>query len=108
MAVHTFISIATLIYILQLLLAWHVNYERTNIPFSLYHSSGQNGNPDTETMRLPYEEEEFLHFVDNQQLPPVLSELLQQVGVVFASVVDSGLCSTLAMLLTPRWLIRRN
>ena len=48
-----------------------------------------------ETGHIPYEEEELLNCIDNQQLPPVLVELLEEVGAqvfydgcVFAEIKD--------------------
>ncbi|PIK35261.1 putative transcription factor SPT20-like [Apostichopus japonicus] len=32
----------------------------------------------TETMKLPYEETEFLNYVDNEELPPILLDLLEK------------------------------
>lgn len=49
-----------------------------------------------ETGPIPYEEDELLNYIDNQQLPPVLVELLEEVGAhqvfydgcVFAHIKD--------------------
>lgn len=33
---------------------------------------------ETETIRLPYEESELLHYIDNEELPPILVDLLER------------------------------
>lgn len=38
---------------------------------------------DSETMRLPYEESELLNYIDAEQLPPLLVDLLDKVQVIF-------------------------
>ncbi|XP_064634340.1 transcription factor SPT20 homolog isoform X1 [Lineus longissimus] len=38
---------------------------------------GRSG-ADAETMKLPYEESEFLDYVDNEELPPILVDLLEK------------------------------
>ncbi len=35
---------------------------------------------ENETSKIPYEEDELLKCIDNQQLPPVLVELLEEAG----------------------------
>lgn len=40
-------------------------------------SSGGATEGVTETMRWPYEEDEFLRYIDNEELPPVLVDLLE-------------------------------
>ena len=42
---------------------------------------GRNG-ADSETIRLPYEETELLDYIDAEQLPPLLVDLLDRVQVV--------------------------
>ena len=37
-------------------------------------------NLENETSKIPYEEDELLKCIDNQQLPPVLVELLEEAG----------------------------
>lgn len=50
---------------------------------------------ENETALIPYEEDELLSCIDSQQLPPVLVELLEEVGAdvfydgcVFVEVLD--------------------
>ncbi|XP_037676688.1 transcription factor SPT20 homolog [Choloepus didactylus] len=60
---------------------------------------GKNGT-DTETIRLPYEQEELLEYLDAEQLPPVLVDLLEKShvnmfhsGCVIAEIRDFRQCS---------------
>lgn len=37
-----------------------------------------SGFPDSETIRLPYEEGELLEYLDAEELPPILVDLLEK------------------------------
>ncbi|GAB6027309.1 Transcription factor SPT20 [Chamberlinius hualienensis] len=49
---------------------------------------GRNG-ADTETVRLPYEESELLQYIDNEELPPVLVDILEcsQINIFYSGCV---------------------
>ncbi|XP_074650481.1 uncharacterized protein LOC141905506 isoform X2 [Tubulanus polymorphus] len=73
---------------------------------------GRNGG-DSETVRLPYEESEFLEYVDVEQLPPILVDLLERAqanifysGCVIVEIRDyrrstNNLCDSRHVLLRP-------
>lgn len=44
--------------------------------------------PDSETIRLPYEEKELLEYLDAEELPPILVDLLEKSQVCFHMPTD--------------------
>lgn len=42
--------------------------------------------PDSETIRLPYEEKELLEYLDAEELPPILVDLLEKSQVCSQSI----------------------
>lgn len=52
-----------------------------------------SGFPDSETIRLPYEEGELLEYLDAEELPPILVDLLEKSQV-------SHLCLSHSLVLT--------
>ncbi|KAB7499197.1 Transcription factor SPT20-like protein [Armadillidium nasatum] len=56
-----------------------VNLYKGNEGYSLVVRLGSG--IETETVRLQYEDEEFLSFIDNEQLPPMLLDLLDEANI---------------------------
>lgn len=44
--------------------------------------------PDSETIRLPYEEKELLEYLDAEELPPILVDLLEKSQVCLHIATD--------------------
>lgn len=75
-----------------------VNLYPGNDGYSLLLKSGSDVY--SETLRLPYEESEFLQYIDNRELPPIIIDLLEQSevnlfhnGCVIVEIRDYRRCS---------------